>query len=75
MNLLLDPYPKGYDLIVCRNVMIYFTEEAKDEMYKKFRDSLVDNGCLFVGSLLEQIIQPAKYGFVSDKTFFYKQTL
>lgn len=72
MNLLLDPYPKGYDLIVCRNVMIYFTEEAKDEMYKKFRDSLVDNGCLFVGST-EQIIQPAKYGFVSDKTFFYRK--
>ena len=29
-NLLDDPFDTGYDLIVCRNVMIYFTEKAKD---------------------------------------------
>ena len=28
-NLLKDAYPKDYNLIVCRNVLIYFTEEAK----------------------------------------------
>ena len=28
-NLLADPFDSGYDLIVCRNVLIYFTEEAK----------------------------------------------
>ena len=28
-NLLKDPYPTGCHLIVCRNVLIYFTEEAK----------------------------------------------
>ncbi len=70
MNLLLDEYPKGFDLIVCRNVMIYFTEEAKDEMYKKFYDSLVHDGYFFVGST-EQIIQPQRYQFESNKTFFY----
>lgn len=70
MNLLLDEYPKGYDLIVCRNVMIYFTEEAKDEMYKKFYASLNGDSYFFVGST-EQIIQPQKYGFESNRTFFY----
>ena len=34
-NLLKDPYPSGCHLIVCRNVMIYFTEEAKDQIYRK----------------------------------------
>ena len=29
-NLLKDTYPTDYHLIVCRNVLIYFTEEAKD---------------------------------------------
>ena len=29
-NLLRDLYPNNLDLIVCRNVLIYFTEEAKD---------------------------------------------
>jgi len=70
MNLLRDPYPKGFDLIVCRNVMIYFTEEAKDEMYRNFYDSLVNDGYFFVGST-EQIIQPQRYNFESSKTFFY----
>jgi len=65
-----DPYPKGFDLIVCRNVMIYFTEEAKDEMYRNFYDSLVNDGYFFVGST-EQIIQPQRYNFESSKTFFY----
>ncbi|MBN2899315.1 MAG: protein-glutamate O-methyltransferase CheR [Clostridia bacterium] len=73
-NLLKDTYPKNYDLIVCRNVMIYFTEEAKDEMYKKFNDALVNDGILFVGST-EQIIVPAKYNFKPLKTFFYQKSL
>ena len=35
-NLLKDPYPKNCHMIVCRNVVIYFTDEAKDEVYRKF---------------------------------------
>lgn len=70
MNLLLDTYPKGFDLIVCRNVMIYFTEEAKDTMYQKFYDSLNPGGYFFVGST-EQIISPSKYGFEAKQTFYY----
>ena len=72
MNLLKDPYPKDCDLIVCRNVMIYFTEEAKDEMYHNFNKALVDGGVLFVGST-EQIILPHRYNFDAKKTFFYER--
>lgn len=71
-NLLKDTYPKGMDLIVCRNVMIYFTEEAKDEMYHKFNGALKEGGVLFVGST-EQIILPTKFKFNSMKTFFYEK--
>ncbi len=70
MNLLNDKYPSGFDMVVCRNVMIYFTEEAKDEMYQKFYDALSPNSYFFVGST-EQIIQPQRYNFESSKTFFY----
>jgi chemotaxis protein methyltransferase CheR len=59
-NLLEDRYPDNCDLIVCRNVMIYFTEEAKAIMYSKFQQSLSPNGVLFVGST-EQIILPQRY--------------
>lgn len=71
-NLLNDRYQSGFDLIVCRNVMIYFTEEAKDEIYMNFSKALKPGGILFVGST-EQIFKPEKYGFESIETFFYKK--
>lgn len=71
-NLLSDPYQSGFDLIVCRNVMIYFTEEAKDEIYMNFSKALKPGGILFVGST-EQIFKPEKYGFESIETFFYRK--
>lgn len=71
-NLLNDRYETGFDLIVCRNVMIYFTEEAKDEIYMNFAKSLKPGGILFVGST-EQIFNPEKYGLESIETFFYKK--
>jgi len=72
-NLLEDKYNDNCDLIICRNVMIYFTEEAKAEIYQKFTDSLTSNGVLFVGST-EQIIMPQRYKLESLKTFFYKKS-
>lgn len=71
-NLLLDPYPTDCDLIVCRNVLIYFTEEAKNEIYKKFNTSLKKEGVLFVGST-EQIIQASTLGYATAKSFFYRK--
>ena len=71
-NLLKDPYPSGMDLIVCRNVLIYFTEEAKKGIYANFNKALVDDGILFVGST-EQIIMCQDYGFEPNKIFFYQK--
>ncbi|MGX9133832.1 CheR family methyltransferase [Rummeliibacillus sp. JY-2-4R] len=71
-NLLKDPYDTNFDLIVCRNVMIYFTEEAKDQIYRNFSNSLHPEGVLFVGST-EQIFNPSKYSFDIEDTFFYKK--
>jgi len=56
------------DLILCRNVLIYFTNEAKDLLYKKFHDSLSNEGIFFVGST-EQILLPEKYGSSQLKHF------
>lgn len=72
LNLLADAYPKDNDLIVCRNVLIYFTEEAKYQVYKNFNQSLKMNGILFLGNT-EQIISCAKFGFKSIQTFFYQK--
>lgn len=71
-NLLADPFDSGFDLIICRNVMIYFTEEAKHELYIKFSRALRPGGVLFVGST-EQIFQPQQYQFEAEDTFFYRK--
>lgn len=74
IDLLKDSFQLDMDLITCRNVMIYFTEEAKELLYSKFHKSLNDNGVLFVGST-EQIIMPEKYNLKSARTFFYKKII
>lgn len=71
-NLLRDNYESNFDLIVCRNVMIYFTEEAKDQIYANFSKSLRKDGILFVGST-EQIFNPSRYNFEVEDTFFYRK--
>jgi len=72
-NLLNDAFDSGYDLIVCRNVMIYFTEEAKQLLYHKFAKALKPGGILFVGST-EQIFNPSQYGLEPADTFFYRKS-
>lgn len=71
-DLLKDKYPENIDLLICRNVLIYFNDKAKDYIYKRFYDCMSHNGIFFVGST-EQIILPYRYNFEPVKTFFYKK--
>ena len=73
-NLLKDNYPADFHLIVCRNVLIYFTEEAKDEVFRKFQKSLRPGGYLFIGST-EQIINHKDVGFERKNSFFYQKPM
>lgn len=72
LNLLKDSFESNVDLLVCRNVVIYFTEDAKADLYKRFHQSLRKNGILFIGST-EQIFQPQDIGFKSAAMFFYEK--
>ncbi len=71
-NLLKDTYPGNLDMIVCRNVVIYFTDEAKHDIYEKFNKSLNKDGILFVGST-EQIINAKELNYESMRSFFYRK--
>ena len=71
-NLLKDPYPTDCNLIVCRNVVIYFTEEAKDEIYRKFNASLKKDGVLFIGST-EQIMNYKDLNYRRNQSFFFQK--
>jgi chemotaxis protein methyltransferase CheR len=71
-DLILDNYDSGFDLIVCRNVVIYFNNDIKQEIYKKFSNSLKKGGLLFVGAT-ESIYNYKDYGFEKASTFIYKK--
>lgn len=71
-NLLTDRFETGFDFLACRNVVIYFTEEAKDMLYKKFADSLRPGGILFTGST-EHLFGMNHLGLKPVSSFFYQK--
>ena len=71
-NLLCDEFEKGFDLIICRNVTIYFTDETKRELNKKFYHSLKDGGVLFTGGT-EVMLDVASVGFKGLGASFYQK--
>lgn len=71
-NLLEDKYPGDIHMIVCRNVVIYFTDEAKNYVYSNFNRTLVQDGILFIGNT-EQIIHADELGFSAMESFFYQK--
>jgi chemotaxis protein methyltransferase CheR len=73
-NLLLDKFETGFDLILCRNVVIYFTEEAKDALYRRFFAALKPGGVFFVGGT-EAILNFRDIGFQHYLPFFYRKPL
>ena len=62
----------GFDLVICRNVTIYFTEEAKWELNTKFFNSLIEGGVLFIGST-EVMLEASKIGFSTMGVSFYQK--
>jgi len=71
-DLLRDRYPRGpFDLVSCRNVVIYFTEEAKERIYQGFVNSLRPGGILFVGGT-EAIMRPQALGLKVVGPGFYR---
>ena len=72
LNLLQDPFPRSIDLIVCRNVIIYFTGPVKDDLMVRFRQSLSPEGVLFIGGT-ELILNADEAGFERLETHFYRK--
>ncbi|HTI34258.1 MAG TPA: CheR family methyltransferase, partial [Miltoncostaea sp.] len=66
------PYPRTRDLILCRNVVIYFNEDAKERIYERFFQGLQPGGTLFVGST-ERVSDAARLGWERPSTFFYRR--
>ena len=72
LNPLSDSFESAFDLIVCRNVVIYFTTPVKDRLYRRFYDALRPAGVLFVGGT-EIISNAAAIGFKTTGMSFYRR--
>ncbi|HHY60860.1 MAG TPA: protein-glutamate O-methyltransferase CheR [Clostridia bacterium] len=73
-DLLVDEYGRNYDLIVCRNVTIYFTMEAQDLLYRKFREALNPGGILFIGAT-ENMLYYRELGYEKVMPWFYRRSV
>ncbi len=71
-DLFADQFETGFDLIICRNVVIYFTAEAKNVLYAKFHAALRPGGVLFLGGT-EMISGSKDFGFQNYGISFYKK--
>ena len=65
LNLMNDNFPfKGkFDIIFCRNVMIYFDKETRERLVNKFYKYMSEGGYLFVGhsESLDRKVTPFSY--------------
>ncbi len=71
-NLLSEPFEKGFDLVVCRNAIIYFSDNVRNKLYEEFYRSLKVDGVLFIGGS-EAILQPGTLGFSLLCPSFYRK--
>ena len=53
-------------------MLIYFTEAARDSVYKKFNQSLVKDGVLFIGSA-EQMLNYKELNFERKTLVFFSK--
>jgi len=61
-----------FDLIICRNVFIYFNYDLQNKLFNLFYNNLNSNGCLVLG-LHETIPDPYLSHFKKQDGFYYKR--
>ena len=72
-DLLRMPVPKDrYDVVFCRNTVIYFTEEVRDALHARLVNSLAPGGYLVVGTS-ERVADPRGMGLTSPFHFIYRK--
>ena len=71
-NLLHDPFEGPFDLIACRNVIIYFAPEIRETLYRRFREALIPGGVFFVGGT-ETVANADALGFETVGVSFYRR--
>lgn len=74
-NLITDPYSTGFDVIFCRNVMIYFDTAAKNKLLDKFYNSLKPGGYFILGffDTMTHLIDNDRFSLIDDKAKIFRK--
>jgi chemotaxis protein methyltransferase CheR len=62
-----------YDVVFCRNTVIYFTEEVRDALHERLVKALSPGGYLIVGTS-ERVADPRGLGLTSPHHFIYRKS-
>ena len=72
-DLLRMPFPRSrYDLVCCRNTVIYFTDEVRDELHMRLVTSIRPGGYFLIGST-ERVSRPQEAGLEVIRPFLYRR--
>ena len=69
----LDAPAERYDLVLCRNTVIYFTEPVRDALHERLAASLKPGGWLVVGNS-ERVATPGNLGLAAAHPFIYRKS-
>jgi chemotaxis protein methyltransferase CheR len=73
LNLIAEWPMKGqFDIVFCRNVVIYFDEATQERIWTRFAAQMNDNACLYIGHS-ERVMGAAAPLFVSDGMTTYRK--
>jgi chemotaxis protein methyltransferase CheR len=73
-DLLRMPVPaERYDVVFCRNTVIYFTEAVRDALHQRLVEALAPGGYLVVGTS-ERVTDPRGLGLTSPFHFIYRKS-
>ena len=76
-NLITDspPKPGAFDIIFCRNVMIYFDSKAKEDLLEKFYHALKPEGLFIIGffDTMGHLIDSNKFTLVDEQAKIFKR--
>jgi chemotaxis protein methyltransferase CheR len=68
-----NPAAGAYDLVLCRNTVIYFNEDVRDALHGRLADSLRPGGRLVVGAT-ERVSDPGGHGLEPESPFVYRKS-
>ena len=73
-DLLISRIPQeAYDLVLCRNTVIYFNEDVRDALHERLVQSLRPGGALMIGST-ERVSKPRELGLEPTHPFVYRKS-